>query len=103
MFDLTKLTISTGTCKTIKLYVNFVCIRLAHFAKLYQYVTELQSAKLVVFFNEYFFHKITRIRKDLDQEALRLPPDLSDTNEAASSSATLPRLSILDVEKLVSS
>jgi len=64
---------------------------------------DLQPAKLVASFNEYFVQKITRIRKDLDEQALCLPSDLPDTNEAASSFATFSRLSVLDVEKIVSS
>jgi len=49
----------------------------------------------------YFVQKITRIRKDPDEQALPLPPDLPelDTEEAASSFATFSPVSVLDVER----
>ena len=64
-----------------------------------------QPAELVASFNDYFVQKITRIRKDLDEQALHLPPDPPelDTDEAPSSFATFSPVSILDVEKIVSS
>ena len=64
---------------------------------------ELQSVQLVASFNDYFVPKITSIHKYLDKQPV--PPDLQelDTDEAGSSFATFSPMSVLDVDKIVSS
>ena len=73
--------------------------------KVYYRKRVVLPAQLIASFKDFIVERITRIRKDPDEQVLHLPPYLPElhTDEAASSFAAFSPVSVPDVENVVSS